>query len=479
MTDSKADLGHEKIGKLLFSMAFPAITAQIINVLYNIVDRMYIGHISEIGTDALTGVGITFPIIMLISAFSSLIGMGGAPQAAIRMGKGDNKSAEKIIGSCAAALIAISIMLTTIIFIFQNKLLMFFGASENTIKYAMDYMRIYCLGTIFIQIVLGLNPFITTQGFASVGMKTTVIGAVLNIILDPIFIWGLGLNVKGAATATVISQAVSAIWVLKFLTGQKTTLKIKKENLKLDTKIISGVVALGISPFIMQSTESILTICFNTSLQKYGGDIAVGSMTILSSCMQFTLLPLTGLTQGAQPIVSFNYGAGNKQRVTDVFRLLICLSLAYTIIFWAVAMFVPNIFISLFTNNAQLMSAASWSMRVYMASSLLFGAQIACQQTFIALGEAKISVFLAVLRKIILLIPLIFIFPAVLPENQLMRMIPPTVANLFPNASKTFCVFLAEPVSDAIAVAVTVIMFKLNYKKILDRIPTPYQKQQI
>ncbi|MCQ4726117.1 MATE family efflux transporter [Anaerotignum faecicola] len=473
MEDSKnqSNLGTEKIGRLLFSMACPAIIAQIINVLYNLVDRMYIGHIENIGTAALTGVGVTFPLITLISAFSGLIGMGGAPQAAIKMGKGDNDSAEKILGTCTFALVVISIILTAVILIFERQILMLFGASADTIKYAMDYMRIYCCGTIFIQLVLGLNPFITSQGFASIGMKTTVIGAVLNIILDPIFIWGFNLDVKGAALATIISQAVSAVWVLKFLTGKKTILKIKKENFGLDPKILAVVLALGVSPFIMQSTESILIVCFNTSLQRYGGDLAVGAMTILSSCMQFAMLPLTGLTQGAQPIISFNYGAGKKKRVMETFRLLMISSLTFTFLIWVMAVFIPQIFIGMFTDSSELMEVTKWALRIYMATSLILGAQIACQQTFIALGEAKISVFLAVLRKIILLIPLIFIFPAIIPESFAAAITPENIFGLIPEVTKTFSVFLAEPVADIIAVLFTVIMFKLNYKKILSRIP--------
>lgn len=447
----KNELGTKSIGKLLFSMAFPAITAQIINLLYNLVDRVYIGHIPKVGATALTGVGVTFPIIMLISAFAALVSMGGAPKASIMMGKGDKDSAEKILGNSTSALVIISIVLTTLVLIFAEKMLLTFGASENTISYGLDYIRIYAYGTMFVQLALGLNAFITAQGFAKTSMLTVTIGAVINIVLDPIFIFYFNMGVKGAALATIISQGVSAIWVIKFLTGDKTLLKIKKKNLRIDPKILLPTLALGLSPFIMQSTESLIAVIFNSSLQKYGGDLAVGAMTILTSVMQFSLLPLVGLTQGAQPIISFNYGARNRERVKRSFLLLLKSCLAYSSFVWGAVMFFPQIFIRAFTSNIDLINLTIPSIRIFMAVSLIFGIQIACQQTFISLGNAKTSIFLALLRKLILLIPLVYILPL-----------------FFEN--KVNAVFLAEPVADFIAVTVTSILFITQFRKILDEL---------
>lgn len=441
-------LGTEKIGKLLLNLALPAITAQIINLLYNLVDRIYIGHIPEIGSAALTGVGVTFPIIMIVSAFSSLVGMGGAPQASIMMGRKDHRGALKVVGNCVSFLTIIAVLLTVAILVFKRDLLMLFGASENTIGYAEDYLTIYALGTIFVQYALGLNMFITCQGFAKTSMLTVLIGAVLNIILDPIFIFGFGMGVQGAALATILSQAVSAVWVVKFLCGKKTTLKIKRENLRLQKEIILPVLALGVSPFIMQSTESLLFVCLNSSLQRYGGDIAVGAMTILSSVMQLATLPLQGLTQGAQPIVSYNFGAQKLDRVKKAFQLLLLSAMAFSTAIWLGVMLLPRAFAGLFTNDTALIDYTAGSLRVYFAAGLVMGAQMACQQTFIALGNAKSSVFLALLRKVILLIPLIYILPLFL-EDQV------------------FAVFLAEPVADTLAAATTVTMFTVSFKKLM------------
>lgn len=446
----ETNLGKDPVGRLLFRLAVPAITAQIVNVLYNMVDRMYIGHIPKIGAAALTGVGVTFPIIMVISAFAALMAMGGAPKASIMMGKGDRETAEKILGNCTSGTIAAGLILTVLLLIFGRDLLMLFGASENTIGYADTYMKIYACGTLFVQIALGLNTFITTQGFAGTSMLSVVIGAVTNIILDPIFIFGFDMGVSGAALATIISQALSAVWVLLFLTGKKTTLKIRKKYLKIDPRLYGSCLALGMSPFIMQATEGAITVCFNSSLLRYGGDIAVGAMTILSSVMQFSMLPLQGLTQGAQPIVSFNYGAGNMERVKKAFFLLLRACVIYSTLLWAVAVFAPQAFIMIFTSDVDLSAYTEWAMRIYMAMSLIFGIQVACQQTFIALGNAKTSLFLAVLRKIILLIPLIFVLPLFFTD-------------------KAMAVFLAEPVADTLAVATTATMFFVQFRKLLKR----------
>ena len=449
MKRNEADLGNQSVGRLLFRLALPAITAQLINVLYNIVDRMYIGHIPVTGTDALTGVGVTMPAIMAISAFAALVSMGGAPRASIMMGRGDNGQAERVLGNCTTMLVIMASVLTAVFLIFGRQILMVFGASGNTIGYAWDYMQIYAVGTVFVQLALGLNAFISAQGYAKTSMFTVLIGAVCNIILDPIFIFAFDMGVRGAALATIISQAVSSIWVLKFLTSKKSLLTIRRENLRLCAGIILPCLALGVSPFIMQFTESVLFVCFNSSLLKYGGDIAVGSMTILASVMQFSMLPLQGLTQGAQPIISFNYGAMEAERVKKAFRILLFSCLIYSAALWSVSMFAPRVFASMFTNDSKLIEYSVWAIRIYMASSLLFGAQIACQQAFIALGNAKASIFLALLRKVILLIPLIFILPAFVSD-------------------KVMGVFLAEPIADFTAVCVTTVTFLVSFRRLMN-----------
>ncbi|MEG1943111.1 MAG: MATE family efflux transporter [Angelakisella sp.] len=448
MTTHQNDLGNDSVKGLLFKLAAPAIAAQLVNMLYNIVDRIYIGHIPNVGAAALTGVGVSMPIIMLISAFSALIGMGGAPRASIKMGQQDNEGASKILGNCLAALLVISALLTVFFLIFGEQLLMMFGASENTIEYAAQYMNIYVCGTVFVQLALGLNPFISTQGFATTSMMTVLIGALINIVLDPILIFGFDMGVRGAALATIISQAVSAIWVLKFLFSKKSMLRLRKDIVRINPKIIFPVLALGVSPFIMQSTESLLNIVFNSSLQRYGGDIAVGSMTILTSMMQLFMLPVMGLTQGAQPIIGYNFGARNNERVKEAFKLLLICAMTFVTIFWAAMMFFPQIFISLFTTDTLLINFTVWAVRIYLAGCIVMGAQLSCQQTFIAIGQAKSSLFLALLRKIILLIPLIYILPLFLQN-------------------KVLGVYLAEPIADVIATSVTVIMFSIQFKKIL------------
>ncbi len=447
MLTSCNSLGKESIGKLLFKLATPAIIAQLVNVLYNIVDRIFIGRMQN-GDLAMAGVGVAFPIILIIMAFSSLVGAGGAPLVAIKMGEKDNEGAEKIMSTSFVMIIIISIILTVGLFIFREQILWAFGASESIIGYAMDYLGIYLMGTIFVTIALGMNPFINTQGFAKVGMMTVAIGAIINIVLDPILIFGLDMGVKGAATATVISQAVSAIWVLKFLFGKKTILKIRKKYLTLDTKIAVSVLALGVAPFIMQSTESLVLISLNNQLQRYGGDLAVGAMTIMSSIMQIIMLPNMGLTQGAQPIMSYNYGAKRIDRVKNTFKLMFLICISFTTIMCGLLMVVPQIFVSIFNNDPALMEITSWSIRIYFAGIFIIGAQIACQQTFLSLGQAKISLLIALLRKIILLIPLVFILPNFL-ENKLLA------------------VLLAEPVSDILATSVTIICFIIFYKKTL------------
>lgn len=459
-------LATEHISKLLIKMVIPAVIAQIVNLLYNIVDRIFITSIPNIGTVALTGVGVTFPIIMLISAFASLIGMGGAPRAAIKMGENNYDEAEEILGNCFVSLIVISIILTSFFLIFNEKLLLMFGASEQTLPYAKQYINIYVMGTIFVLLTLGLNTFINCQGFVNTAMKTVLIGAGLNIFLDFVFIKIFNFGVIGAALATVISQAISAIWVLCFLTNKKhSKITIKKSHLKIRKSIMFPVLALGISPFIMQSTESLLNIAFNSSLKKYGGDIAVGSMTIIATIMQCVSLISTGIGQGSQPIISFNYGAGKMDRVKKTYRLTILITVVYTVAMWGLCVFKPTLFVSMFAKGDESMMAyASTSLQVYIFSVFIIGIQFACQQTFVALGQAKISLFLALLRKIILLIPLIFILPAIVPNN----FVTVTQQHLFANPidNKVFTVFLAEPISDFISAVTTGILFIITIKKL-------------
>ncbi|MEQ2535906.1 MATE family efflux transporter [Lachnospira hominis (ex Hitch et al. 2024)] len=447
MDDNKDFLGTQPIGRLLLKLALPTVAAQLINMLYNIVDRMYIGHIKDVGALALTGVGVCMPLIMIISSFAALVGNGGAPRASIYMGKKDTDAAQKILGNCFSLQIIISIILTIILLIGNKTFLLAFGASENTISYAVNYMNIYAIGTIFVQLTLGMNAFITAQGFAKIGMLSVLIGAVANIVLDPVFIFGMNMGVRGAALATIISQTLSCIWVLSFLFGKKTFLKIKPENLRLHAKIILPCVALGSSLFIMQASESIISVCFNSSLLKYGGDIAVGAMTILTSVMQFAMLPLQGLGQGAQPIMSYNYGAKNNDRVRKTFQLLLKVSFSYSIVLWAIVMLFPQMFAMMFTSDNALLSFTSQALRIYMASMFMFGIQIACQMAFNALGKAKDSIIVAVMRKFILLIPLIYIMPAIFKANQ------------------TNAVYMAEPVADFIAVCFTAILFAFEFKK--------------
>lgn len=449
MDQDKEFLGKEPIGKLLLKLALPTVAAQLINMLYNIVDRIYIGHIPEIGADALTGVGVCMPLIMMVSAFAALVGFGGSPRASIAMGKKDNDSAEKILGNCFTTQILISFVLTAVLLIWNRDLLMAFGASENTISYGTRYMNIYSVGTIFVQLTLGMNVFITAQGFAQTGMLSVLIGAVSNIVLDPIFIFGFNMDVQGAALATIISQALSCIWVVSFLFGKKTILKIRKENMCLSASVIFPCLALGTSTFIMQASESVISICFNSSLQKFGGDIAVGAMTILTSVMQFAMLPLQGLGQGAQPIISYNYGAGSARRVKDAFKLLLKISLGYALFLWAMVMVLPGGFVRMFTSDLKLIAFTKTALRVYLAALFMMGIQMACQMTFNSLGRAVESIIVAIMRKFVLLLPLIFVLPQIFKSDQ------------------TMAVYLAEPIADFLAVSFTIVLFAIQFRKAL------------
>ena len=446
--ENKEFLGTEPIGKLLLKMAIPTVLAQLVNMLYNVVDRIFIGHIEGVGGLALTGVGLCMPIIMAVSAFAALISSGGAPRASICLGEGKQKEAEKILGNCFSLQIIVSIILTLILLVFNRDLLLAFGGSEETITYATDYMGIYAIGTIFVQLTLGMNAYITAQGATKVSMISVLIGAIANIALDPLFIYVFGMGVKGAALATIISQALSCAWALYFLLGNKTILKIKKENLGIQAKVVLPCIALGLAHFIMQISESIISICFNSSLQGYGGSVAVGAMTILTSVMQFAMLPLQGVAQGSQPIISYNYGAKNKERVKGTFFLLLKVSLTYSVLLWACIMLFPTFFASIFTNDPQIVEFTSGALRIYCAALLIFGIQIAAQMTFISLGKAVSSITVAVVRKFVLLIPLIYIIPQFV-------------------ADKTMGVYLAEPIADTLAVIFTATLFIFTFRKAL------------
>ena len=451
MQDNKNFLGTAPIGKLLLKLSIPTVIAQLINMLYNIVDRIYIGHIPGEGSLALTGVGVCMPIIMIISAFAALVSSGGAPRASIYMGKQEEESAEKILGNCFSLQIIISLILTAVLLIWSKDLLLAFGASENTIGYATDYMQIYAFGTLFVQLTLGMNSFITAQGFTTVSMVSVVIGAVCNITLDPVFIFGFHMGVKGAALATILSQGISMIWVVLFLCGKKTQIHLRTKYMRLEPKVILPCVALGLAAFIMQASESIVSVCFNSSLLRYGGDIAVGAMTILTSVMQFAMLPLQGIGQGAQPITSYNFGAKNTDRVRETFHLLLKVCLIYSVSLWLLIELFPGLFARIFTPDAELIAFTARVLRIYCAGLFLFGIQIACQMTFVSIGSAVCSIIVAVLRKFVLLLPLIYLLPALLPDQ-------------------TTAVYLAEPVADVIAVTCTAILFATQFRKALHKL---------
>ena len=441
-------LGVMPIPQLMVSLAIPSVIAQLINVLYNIVDRMYIGHIPDIGPVALTGVGVTMPVIMLISAFSAFIGAGGAPLAAIALGKGDRDRAEKILGNGVSILLIFSTVLILFFMIFKQPLLYMFGASEQTIIYAQRYITIYLAGTVFVQLALGLNMFISSQGQAKTAMLSVLIGAVINIVLDPIFIFGLKMDVRGAALATVISQAVSAVWVVRFLVSEKSVIRIRKKNFALDFRILAGVMALGVSPFIMQATESAISIVLNRGLSIYGGDLYVGSMTILQSVMQLAVIPVQGFTQGVQPIISYNFGAGKFDRVRKTYRLTIMTTVMISVVYCLLTVNFPTVFAGLFTSDKELLALVGKVMPIFMAGIWIFGIQMGCQTTFMGLGQAKISLFLALLRKVILLIPL---------------------ALILPRYFGVMGIYYSEPISDTISAATAGILFLCVRKKIVSQ----------
>lgn len=441
-------MATESIGKLMLGMAIPSVIAQIINILYSIVDRIYIGHIEGVGMEALTGVGVTFPIITLISAFSAFVGVGGAPLASIWLGKGDRKRAETILGNGVTMLIAFTVVLMVFFYAFQRPLLYMFGASDATIDYAVDYISIYLAGTIFVELALGLNTFIISQGQSRIAMMAVLIGAVANIVLDPIFIFVFHMGVKGAARATVISQLLSALWTVGFLVSRKSSLTIKKEALKPDWPVIGRIMALGGSPFIMRATESLISIVLNSGLQRYGGDIYVGSLTIMQSVMQMYSAPIGGFTQGVQPIISYNFGAGDFDRVKKLYRRMIGICFAFSAGATALVIVFPEFFASLFTNDAELIALVGKMMPIFMCGMLVFGLQNGIQPTFLALGQAKISLFIAVFRKVLLLVPLALILPL---------------------RFGVMGIYYAEPISDILSATVASVLFFTHIKKIVSR----------
>ena len=434
------------VGPLFIKMAVPAVLSQLINILYNLVDKMFIGHMKIGGAEALAGLGVTTPVILFLSAFAALVSMGGAPKAAIALGKNDKDMAERIMGSCMALLLIISIFLTAVMLIWGKDILLVFGASKDTISYAIDYIHIYCLGTVFIQLSLGLNTFITTQGFAKVSMLNVAIGAVINVILDPILIYVCNFGIKGAALATVIAQAVSCIFIIQFLISEKSEIKLRKSYIRINWKLLLPCILLGTSPALMQITENMVAISFNTVLQRYGGDIAVASMSVLNSVMQFVMLLLPGLVQGAQPILSYNLGAGHIERVRKTFHYLLFSCIAGSCIIWGVCMLFPQNIIGIFTNSTVLIDYSIRPLRIYLCLLCIYGIQVACQYSFVALDQAKTAIFLTIWRKIILLIPLIFLLPHIVPD--------PTIG-----------VFLAEPIADFIAVCTTGTLFFRYYRR--------------
>lgn len=457
-------LGTENVGKLLLSLSIPSIIAQLVNILYNMVDRIYVGRLPE-GTVAMSALSVALPIVTIILAFTQLLGIGGAPLAAIKLGKKDTDAAEKILTTSLVCLLMSGMLITIIVQIFAKDILYIFGADETNIAMAIEYIKIYTLGTIFVQISFGLNSYITTQGYARYSMSTVIIGAVLNIILDPIFIFLLNMGVKGAALATVLAQSVSAVWALRFFLSDRTSIRFRKKYLIPDIKVVGSICALGISPFIMNSTESILLISFNNQLSLYGGTMAVATMAILISIFQMISMTLQGICQGGQPIMSYNLGAGNKKRVRDTFKILYICCVSFTFVANGSILLFSNVFAGIFTTDPDTLRMATWAIRVYMAGGLFYGAQTACQMSFLALGQAKRSLSMALFRKIIVLIPLIYILPTLIGGSDFAIAMSAPVADLCYDGGKVFAVLISEAIADFSAAIVTSTMFFTFYRK--------------
>lgn len=440
-------LSTDRMLPLVFKMALPAVAAQFVNLLYNIVDRIYIGHIPEIGTDALAGVGVTTSIVILISAFSSIVGAGGAPLAATALGQGNRERAGRILGNGFILLIFFTLFTSVVTYLFMEPILLLVGASENTLQYAVDYLSVYLFGTMFVEISTGLNTFINAQGRPAIAMWSVVIGALLNIVLDPLFIFVFDMGVKGAAIATVLSQACSAIWIVHFLISDKASLRLEKRYLKLHRNIVSAIVALGVSPFIMASTESLVGFVLNGSL-KHFGDIYVSALAIMQSAMQFVSVPLTGFAQGFIPIVSYNYGHRDNARVKECFRIVVIFMFSFNMLLMLFMILFPDIIASAFTSDRQLTDTVDGMMPLFLSGMTIFGLQRACQNMFVALGQAKISIFIALLRKVILLVPLALILPRFLGVEG---------------------IFAAEAISDATAAICCTLLFAYFFPRILKR----------
>ncbi|MDO5725619.1 MAG: MATE family efflux transporter [Tissierellia bacterium] len=445
---TKNQLGTENLKTLMRKLAIPGIVAQLINILYNMVDRMYVGHMAKDASISLTALGVCAPILILISAFCNLVAFGASPLASIELGKGENRQAEKILGTGFAFLIAISILLTAIVLIFKKPLIYLFGGTNNSYPFANSYLEIYVLGTISVLVSLGLNAMIVCQGKAKVAMFTIVIGAVSNIILDPIFIYLLDMGVRGAALATVISQTISAVFVIKFLISDKSQIRLKREYIKFDTVLIKSILALGVSGFVMSATESAIIMVFNIGLIKHGGslgDTYIGVMTILQSAMMLLFMPISGFTQGVQPIISYNFGASNNERVVDTVKLMAKLTSLWTLAFCAFCYLLPAYFARIFTTDSNLIELIRKILPIFMAGMFLFGLQMTAQSFFVGTNQAKKSLFIALLRKVILLIPLAIILPKYMGVMG---------------------VFWAEPISDLISVTVCTILLIASLKKL-------------
>ena len=442
------ELATKKVGSLLFSLAIPAIIAMLVSMLYNMVDRIYIGNMPG-GTIGMAGLAVAVPIITLIQAFTQLFGTGGAPLAAIKLGEKKQDEAEKIMTASFSSLIVSGILLTVVIELFREPILLLFGADSASLGPAVEYITIYALGTVFVQIAQGMNPYI-------------------NIVLDPIFIFGMGMGIKGAALATILSQGVSAVWVLYFLL-RKSPMKLQIRYLVPKASTLGAIMMLGVSPFVMSSTEGLLQISFNNQMSAYGGSMAVGSMAVLLSLYQMVLLPLSGITQGAQPIFSYNYGAKDYGRVRETFRLTFVVCLVYSFVTAGVIMLFSPAFSRIFSNDADTIRYSAWAIRIYLFGGMVFGAQIACQQSFMALGQAKRSLCMALLRKVILLIPLLYILPSVLGDSSLAQSMAASVLDLTKDGARTFCVLLAEPIADILAATVTTLTFLQFYRSNLRR----------
>ena len=444
-------LGTDPMLPLVLRMAFPAVMAQIVNLLYTLVDRVYIGHIPGIGTDALAGVGVTGSVIILISAFSAIVSGGGAPLAAIALGQGNRERAGKLLGNGLVMLVAMALTTSLLSYVFMEPILLFTGASSHTLPYAVDYLSIYLLGTLFVEVSVGLNTFINCQGRPGIAMCSVLIGAALNILLDPLFIFVLGMGVKGAAWATILSQACSAVWVLRFLTSRQASLRLEWHYLKPERNVVLAIVALGLSPFIMASTESLVGFVLNGTLERYG-DIYVSALAVMQAAMLCVSVPLTGFAQGFVPVVSYNYGHGNKARVKECFRIVLAVMFSFNFLLVLFMILFPSLIASAFTSDTRLIDIVRLTMPIFLSGMTIFGLQRACQNMFVALGQAKISIFIALLRKVILLVPLALLLPRWLGVEG---------------------VFWAEGLSDAVAALCCISIFAWAFPRILRRISSP------